>query len=523
MCKSTENMVLKSFLLLLNLKYVLLDEACCSGKPDDTNKDINGNESQTNEQLDGGMDFNYLVNLLFAGLVFTVIILKYVSSSSSQKDSEPGDDKNDIDDPDNKKLKIQYRNLKLTYFPAYFAAIFGDWLQGPYVYKLYSEYGFQENQIAIFFLTGFGSSFTFGTFTGPLADKFGRKSMTQVFCLLYSLSCVIKFSSNFWILIGGRICAGIATSLLFSVFESWYIRQHRDVAKLPTEWMEKTFATTTFANGFLAIVAGIVANILADNLGYGARAPFALGVVCFLFCFIIVTFAWDENYGNKETELISSYKHGLRLILSNRRIFLLGLIQSIIESCMYIFVFLWTPVLTSPSASTSPPLGMIFSCFMLCIMIGSSTFSLFMSKGCSTESTLQISAATFAGCMSLTAATAAPWATDNMRILSLICFLVLETSIGLYFPSIGCLRSELIPEECRATVTNWFRVPMNLITCVTLLAINHPVVAADKRPIFATCTGLLITAVVVCSKFSSIQGKHQKMPASRIQERSKTE
>jgi len=56
-----------------------------------------------------------------------------------------------------------------------------------------------------------------------------------------------------------------------------------------------------------------------------------------------------------------------------------------------------------------------------------------------------------------------------------------------------------------------------------LLAINHPVVAADKRPIFATCTGLLITAVVVCSKFSAIQRKHQKMPASRIQERSKTE
>ena len=120
--------------------------------------------------------------------------------------------------------------------------------------------------------------------------------------------------------------------------------------------------------------------------------------------------------------------------------------------------------------------------------------------------------------MSLTAATAAPWATDNMRIVSLICFLVLETSIGLYFPSIGCLRSELIPEECRATVTNWFRVPMNLITCVTLLAINHPVVAADKRPIFATCTGLLITAVVVCSKFSSIQRKHQKIPASGLWE-----
>ena len=173
-----------------------------------------------NKEHERRVDFAKLVNILFTGLVVVVIVLKYVSSKASkacsvEKESINGVDKNDIDDPDNKKLKIQYRNLRLTYFTAYFAAIFGDWLQGPYVYRLYSEYGFKENQIAILFLTGFGSSFTFGTFTGPLADKFGRKSMTQVFCFLYSLSCVIKFSSNFWVLMCGRVCAGIATSLLF--------------------------------------------------------------------------------------------------------------------------------------------------------------------------------------------------------------------------------------------------------------------------------------------------------------------
>ena len=69
--------------------------------------------------------------------------------------------------------------------------------------------------------------------------------------------------------------------IMFSVFESWYIRQHRDVAKLPAEWMEKTFATTTFANGFLAIVAGVVANLLADNLGYGPRVKFMFDIKIF--------------------------------------------------------------------------------------------------------------------------------------------------------------------------------------------------------------------------------------------------
>lgn len=227
-----KTIVLSCVLFILNLKCVLLDKVNdnedSKQKPSssedikDMNQNNENNEHQENKLFEGEMDLNKLVNILFVGLVVVVVILKYISSkqsqpkeNSNQKESNAGEDKNDIDDPDNKKLKNQYRNLKLTYFPAYFAAIFGDWLQGPYVYRLYSEYGFQENQIAILFLTGFGSSFTFGTFTGPLADKFGRKSMTQVFCFLYSLSCVIKFSSNFWILICGRICAGIATSLLF--------------------------------------------------------------------------------------------------------------------------------------------------------------------------------------------------------------------------------------------------------------------------------------------------------------------
>lgn len=172
-----------------------------------------------------------LVNQIFCGLVVIAAALKFASSKITHEEDSK---KNESDHNENKDTnhatkiaedKKKYRKLKLQYFPAYFAAIFGDWLQGPYVYKLYFEYGFQENHIAILFLTGFGSSFTFGTFTGPLADKFGRKSMTQVFCLLYSLSCVIKFSSNFWILICGRILAGISTSLLFRclyIYDAYY-------------------------------------------------------------------------------------------------------------------------------------------------------------------------------------------------------------------------------------------------------------------------------------------------------------
>ncbi len=36
--------------------------------------------------------------------------------------------------------------------------MFSDWLQGPYVYALYDYYGFEEEDIALLFVAGFGSS-----------------------------------------------------------------------------------------------------------------------------------------------------------------------------------------------------------------------------------------------------------------------------------------------------------------------------------------------------------------------------
>jgi len=65
----------------------------------------------------------------------------------------------------------EFARFQRLYFSPYFMALFSDWLQGPYVYKLYSYYGFDQGQIAILFLMGFASSVTFGTATGPLADK----------------------------------------------------------------------------------------------------------------------------------------------------------------------------------------------------------------------------------------------------------------------------------------------------------------------------------------------------------------
>ncbi|CAA9997624.1 unnamed protein product, partial [Nesidiocoris tenuis] len=51
-------------------------------------------------------------------------------------------------------------------------------------------------------------------------------------------------------------------------------------------------------------------------------------------------------------------------------------------------------------------------------------------------------------------------------------FLVYEVSVGIYYPAIGYLRSRSVPEEYRATLSNWLRVPMNVFTCL-MITLNN--------------------------------------------------
>lgn len=54
----------------------------------------------------------------------------------------------------------------------------------------------------------------------------GRRTAGLAYVVTYSLSCCTKHSPNFWVLMFGRVLGGIATSLLYSAFESWLVAEH---------------------------------------------------------------------------------------------------------------------------------------------------------------------------------------------------------------------------------------------------------------------------------------------------------
>jgi hypothetical protein len=55
-------------------------------------------------------------------------------------------------------------------------------------------------------------------------------------------------------------------------------------------------------------------------------------------------------------------------------------------------------------------------------------------------------------------------------MMRIVAFLVFECCVGIYFPAMGTMKSNIVPEESRAALYNLFRVPLNVIVLGVLLS-----------------------------------------------------
>jgi hypothetical protein len=155
---------------------------------------------------------------------------------------------------------------------------------------------------------------------------------------------------------------------------------------------------------------------------------------------------------------------------------------------MYSFVFLWSPLLIGGVAAAGVteelPFGLIFACFMVSIMMGSSLFSIALARGFAAHDCLRVALAL--GALSLSA----PLWTTDWRVL-FVAFLVFELACGLYFPSSGTLRGRVIPERSRSAVMNLFRLPLNALVVAVLLNIEN----MSSASTFAMLVAWLVAAL----------------------------
>lgn len=110
--------------------------------------------------------------------------------------------------------------------------MFGDWLQGPVFYDMpVMVYGWDDptkkrHFFREFEVIGFLSAVVVGPFIGSVADSIGRKHACRLYCVFNILTAIAYHFSNYYIIAAGRFCNGIATRILFTAFESWFIKEH---------------------------------------------------------------------------------------------------------------------------------------------------------------------------------------------------------------------------------------------------------------------------------------------------------
>lgn len=384
----------------------------------------------------------------------------------------------------------EFHSFQLNYLAVYLLAIASDWLQGPYVYALYTDYGYGKKEIGQLFIAGFGSSAIFGTIVGSIADKYGRKFNVLIFVLSYAASCMTKHSRNFAVLMVGRLLAGVATSILFSAFESWLVSEHNRRNFDPT-LLSDTFSKAQFGNAVVAILSGQVAGVAADV--FGKVAPFDSAAVVLVITGVIVLFTWTENYGDSRQSVSAGLRSAWTMMFADEKILLVGIIQSCFEAAMYLMVFSWTPALQAASDSMSLgeiPHGMIFSSFMVCIMIGSSLFVFLMS---SQPPELFMRNLYVFGVLAFTVTALS----DNVWHVY-AALLAFEVICGVYFPAMGTMRAKYVPEVTRSAIMNYFRVPLNVIVCATLYK------NMANAMVFRLCAVLMTTAVVCQQRLFSV-------------------
>ncbi|TVY49718.1 Molybdate-anion transporter [Lachnellula occidentalis] len=395
--------------------------------------------------------------------------------------------------------------FKKKFLPAYLLAFGSDWLQGPYIYTMYKdEKGLPEETVAHLFTTGFLAAAMSASFVGSLADRYGRRSACLFFCVAYGVSCFTVLFDSIFILFAGRILGGLSTTLLWSVVESWMVtefhRQHLEEAGS----LSDMFGIMTTLNGFVAILAGLFAQQIADFTKTQA-APFMAAVVLLILAFGFISSRWSENYGDSHNSNVDGLlpaseekdKNGLQYIIQGRkhgqssediterfgldkRLWALCMTSSCFEGSMYLWIFFKFSALKlsheAAGQESELPFGMIFAALMCAMMLGSLFFTYYSSLATSRwvvspSRLLTITLFVASACFIL------PVLVHNEAV-TFWSFCVFEICCGIYFPSIARLKEKMVEDGVRAKIYGILRIPLNIFVVLGLMTTkdgkSHP-------------------------------------------------
>lgn len=255
-------------------------------------------------------------------------------------------------------------------------------------------------------------------------------------------------------------------------------------------------------------MAGQFAGVAAG--ARGPTGPFELSAGFLALGGLLTALLWKENIArgsddNGAESSKPSIKDAIDVIKRDPKIMLVGGVQSLFEAAMYIFVLQWPPAISRTVTRTfgegaTTPFGTVFSCFMACCLFGSTLFGQFAKMSVPTEKFTagMLSAAAIA----MSSATIAVSSSRSLPAL-VMAFFAFEACVGMYFPSIGTLRSKYIPDSHRSVIMNLFGIPLNVLVVSVFLSISK----LGLKGALGISSGALALAAICMLKLNSIIGK----------------
>ena len=364
------------------------------------------------------------------------------------------------------------------------------------MYTLYKhEKALPESTVASLFTVGFVVAGITASFVGSLADQHGRRTACLVYCVTYGLSCLTVLSNDLTILFAGRALGGLSTTLQYSVFETWMVAEYHKRELSGTFSLGSMFSLSVTLSSVIAILSGVVGEAIVRYTGI-KTSPFMAALMCLMVAFVGIHQRWSENYGEKPSTEKQHSDSGLRTLLADRRILALTAVTTFFEGSMYIFVFFWAPTLISArslEAAGSPlPFGLIFSCFMCAVMLGSTIFGFIKPDNVPDACHLMLSILVLAsyGLIFPTWQISEGW--------SFWSFVLFEVCVGLYFPTMSRLKSEVVDDAVRAKVYGFMRLPLNLFIAIALGLTRDG--NEHRSRVFTTTGALLLCAFYVVKR-----------------------
>ena len=407
-----------------------------------------------------------------------------------------------------KEHVMSFSAFRVNYLIVHIAIMLADGLQGTHLYVLYEGYGYS---VASLYCLGFLTGAITSPFIGPFVDKIGRKKAAMLYCSLEMFINWLEQFPYFYGLIVSRMIGGITTNLLFSVFESWLVTEHRRRG-YAEEKLETILRDSVILSNLAAIASGFLAEFLAVR--FGPVGPFEGAVTCTAIALVLVATMWRENYGSDVpgVQSVRGYmSSAFETIVTDTNISRIGLIQGLTEGSLQTFVFLWSPALArfavnAPSniigldGNGEPAYGLIFGAFMACGVAGGLSepyvrqVATYLVRdhdrraGFRRRDTVIIdgegevkpaavefmATGLYVGCAGLLMVPYVLPAEGKYSFsISLFAFLVYEFMVGLYMPCEGVIRSIYMPTSSVCSVMTMLRVIVNIAVALGVISTNY--------------------------------------------------